>query len=166
MPRPRYHNSPRPTPRRRGRLFRTKRDRIRPLLKFVALMVFSPILIPLALLILPPIIWKDYQDRKKNPPPPPSPPRPIDPELERRRELARRTNIKKYPFSHLYDPIRDDPTYAWAIKEAGQRASEEIGYNQMGDCHRIWRRMKEILKDEFDIVWYSPREMNPDVRYD
>jgi len=30
----------------------------------------------------------------------------------------------------------------------------------------VWRRKKEILKEEFDITWYSPREMNPRVRFD
>ena len=67
----------------------------------------------------------------------------------------------------LYDPISDDPVYAWAIKEAGMRASEEVGKPyEMGSCHLVWRRMKEILSEEFDITWYSPREMNPRVRFD
>jgi hypothetical protein len=137
-------------------------------LKLGVVVLLSPILLPLAILILPYLFWKARRKGKPNPAPAssPAPPRPIDPELERRRDLAKRTNIKKYPFSILYDPIRDDPTYAWAIKEAGRRASEEIGYNQMGDCHRIWRRTKEILKEEFDIVWYSPREMNPRIIFD
>jgi hypothetical protein len=36
----------------------------------------------------------------------------------------------------------------------------------MGDCRRRWRRMKQILKDDYDISWYSPPEMNPGVKYD
>jgi hypothetical protein len=37
---------------------------------------------------------------------------------------------------------------------------------RMGDCRRRWRRMKQILKDDYDIIWYSPPEMNPGVKYD
>jgi len=165
-PRPRYHNSPRPKPRRRGRLFKTKWERIRQFLKLCVVVLLSPILIPLAILILPYLFWKARRKGKTRPARTPDRPRPRDPELERRRELAKRTNIKKYLFSILYDPIRDDPTYTWAIKEAGQRASEEIGYNKMGDCHRIWRRQKQILKEEFGIEWFMPSEMNPHIIFD
>ena len=168
MPRPRYHNSPRP--QSENIWVPSLGYRLREVLKQIGWVLMFPIMLPLALLFLPYFLWEERQNRKKHPPSPTpaphDPPRPIDPELERRRELARQTNIKKYPFSVLYDPIRDDPAYAWAIKEAGQRASEEIGYKQMGDCHRIWNRTKEILKEEFDIVWYSPQDMNPSVRYD
>jgi hypothetical protein len=67
----------------------------------------------------------------------------------------------------LYDPINDDPVYAWAIKEAGQLAREEMGEPyKMGDCHVFWRRKKEILREKFDITWYSPRDMNPRVKFD
>jgi hypothetical protein len=164
----RYHNSPRPKPRRSGRLFKTKWDRIRSFLKLSVVVLLSPILIPLAILIMPYLFWKARRKGKTNPSPARTPyrPRPRDPELERRRELAKRSNIKKSQFSILYDPIRDDPTYTWAIKEAGRRASEEIGYNQMGDCHRIWRRQKEILKEEFGIEWFTPSEMNPHIIFD
>jgi len=91
-----------------------------------------------------------------------------DPELNRRRELAqRRSQSGEARSGILYDPISDDPVYAWVIKEAGLRASEEIGKPyEMGSCHLVWRRMKQILKEEFDITWYSPREMNPQVRFD
>ena len=56
---------------------------------------------------------------------------------------------------------------AWAFKEASARAREEIGHEyRMGDCYRVWKRMKQILKEDYDIIWYSPREMNPGVKYD
>jgi hypothetical protein len=99
---------------------------------------------------------------------PKEPPEPVDPELVRRRELARRTNKRKHPrFHFLYDPINDDPAFAWAIKEAGQRVDDELGPPlKMGSCHRRWRRKKEILKEEFDIDWFTPSEMNPGARFD
>jgi hypothetical protein len=167
-PRPLYHNSPQPKPRRHGRLFETKWERMRSLLKLCVVVLLGPILIPVAILILPYFFLKIRKKEKSNPALARTfdRQRPLDPELERRRELAKQTNIKTKPYSKLYDPIRDDPTYTWVIKEAGQRASEEIGYNKMGDCHRIWRRQKQILKEEFGIEWFMPSEMNPHIIFD
>jgi hypothetical protein len=152
---------------------------VRALLKFIVLVVLSPVLFPLAVILLPIFLWRDHCEKKRqaalevlrNRKPQafgssqmPTP----DPELNRRRELAlRRSQSGEARGGILYDPISDDPVYAWVIKEAGLRASEEIGKPyEMGSCHLVWRRMKEILKEEFDITWYSPREMNPQVRFD
>jgi hypothetical protein len=170
---PRYHNSPRP--RRPKRLYLSRTEKVLPYLKLGVVLLLSPILMPILILLLPYILWDAHRERKaerarkaletlKPKPPPRSP----DPELERRRELARRTNKQKHPrIRLLYDPISDDPTFAWVIKEAGQRAEEEVGRPyQMGFCHLIWRRKKQILKEEFGIDWYSPREMNPRVIFD
>jgi hypothetical protein len=136
----------------------------------------SPLWIPLWILLLP---FKRRRERRKREEdlaqaairakmPPPPPPPPTDPELLRRRELARQTNKHTHPkIRHLYDPIRDDPAYARAIEEAGRRAKEEIDpSSHMGSCHLFWRRKKEILKEEYGITWYSPSQMNPRVFYD
>ena len=102
--------------------------------------------------------------------PPPPPPPPTDPELLRRRELARQTNKHTHPkIRFLYDPIRDDPDIGPIIKAASECAHQEVSggkYEHLGTCHLIWRRQKEILKEEHGITWYSPREMNPSVIYD
>lgn len=101
---------------------------------------------------------------------PPTPPPPTDPELLRRRELARQTNKFVHPkVKILYDPIKDDPQIGPLIKAAAERAHQEVSggkYEHLGTCHLIWRRQKEILKEEHGITWYSPREMNPGVIYD
>jgi hypothetical protein len=177
MERPRYLNSPQP--RRRIRIPSARAQKVRSLLKLVAVVALSPVLLPLGILILPFFLWRSHREKKReaalealrnrNPkvndlPPVPTP----DPELNRRRELARHRNKSGEARSGiLYDPISDDPAYAWAVKEAGMRASEEVGKPyEMGHCHLVWMRMKEILSEEFDITWYSPREMNPRVRFD
>lgn len=173
MERPRYHNSPRS--RRKTTIPTLQSPKKRTWAKFAVLVLLSPIVLPLVILISPVFLWQAWQDRKeelaeqkrrvleKK-----TPPRPADPELERRRELARRTNKRNDPrIPMLYDPINDDPGYAWAIQEAGQMAEEQMGEPyKMGDCHVFWRRKKEILREKFDIIWYSPREMNPSVRFD
>jgi hypothetical protein len=173
MERPLYLNSPRAKDRKP--ILSTSAKKLPTTLKILAIALLSPLWIPLLPLLLPVKFWHGIRDRKgkiKNPPledlqPKPGP-RPIDPELERRREMARLTNKHSHPkIRILYDPIRDDPNYAWAIKEAGERAKEEAGHTfELGTCHLIWNRKKQILKEEFGIDWYSAREMNPNARFD
>lgn len=82
----------------------------------------------------------------------------IDPELECRRAIARCTQNQRY----LLDPICFDPAYSDIIKEAGLRARREVGHVKgMGTSSWIWMRQKKILLEEFGIIWYSPRQMNP-----
>jgi hypothetical protein len=177
MERSRYLNSPQP--RRRIRIQSARAQKVRSLVKLVVVIALSPVLLPLGILILPFFLWRSHRDKKReaalealrdrNPKVSDSTPAPTpDPELNRRRELAwHRSKSGEARSGILYDPISDDPAYTWAIKEAGMRASEEVGKPyEMGHCHQLWRRKKEILKEEFDITWYSPREMNPRVRFD
>jgi hypothetical protein len=173
MERPRYHNSPRT--RRKAPIPTLQSLKKRAWAKFAVLVVLSPIVLPVFILISPYLLREAWRDRKneraeqnRRALDKKTPPRPIDPELELRRELARRTNKRSDPrIPMLYDPINDDPVYAWAIKEAGQMAEEQMGEPyKMGDCHVFWRHKKQILREKFDITWYSPRDMNPSVRFD
>ena len=36
----------------------------------------------------------------------------------------------------------------------------------LGSCHTLWALLKTILKEKYGITWYSPSELNPDIRYD
>ena len=44
------------------------------------------------------------------------------------------------------------------------RAAEVL--SQFGSCHRLWSLQKQILKEKYDITWYTPAELHPDIRYD
>ena len=67
----------------------------------------------------------------------------------------------------LHDPIEDEERVAMLLKEVQARADAEIDSKiRMGPCHGIWSRAKTIMKEEHGIDWYSPREMNPGVRFD
>ncbi|MBO4689405.1 MAG: hypothetical protein J5621_00875 [Paludibacteraceae bacterium] len=35
-----------------------------------------------------------------------------------------------------------------------------------GSCYKYWQLKKQILKEDYDIEWQSPNELNPDVEYD
>ena len=39
-------------------------------------------------------------------------------------------------------------------------------YMQLGSCHRIWAIQKQILKEKYDITWYSPAELHPEIKFD
>ena len=138
----------------------------------------SPLWFPIWIVYLPFRLLRERKEKNENlahealreSTPPQPPPPPTDPELLQRRELARQTNKFVHPkVKILYDPIKDDPQIGPIIKAAAERAHQEVSggkYEHLGTCHLIWRRQKEILKEEHGITWYSPREMNPGVIYD
>ena len=92
-----------------------------------------------------------------------------NPELKRRIEVAqklqRRPGFTRFPL--LHDPVEDQEPTALIIKQAGERAEAEVDRKiQMGRCHVVWKKMKEILQTEHGIEWYSPAEMNSEVLFD
>lgn len=51
------------------------------------------------------------------------------------------------------------------IKE--KKYSELVGcIGQFGCCHDIWGLKKRILREKYNIIWYSPSEINPNITYD
>ena len=45
-----------------------------------------------------------------------------------------------------------------------ERAAEL--FIQLGSCHTLWALQKRILKEKYGITWYTPAELNPDVKFD
>lgn len=39
-------------------------------------------------------------------------------------------------------------------------------FMQLGSCHTLWSLQKTILKEKYGITWYSPSDLNPDIKYD
>ena len=39
-------------------------------------------------------------------------------------------------------------------------------FMQIGSCHRLWAIQKTILKEKYGITWYTPAELNPEIKYD
>jgi hypothetical protein len=167
-PRPtKYHNSP------RAKIQKPPFWSNRKVLD-LAILASSPIWVALyflMLILLLPIIWKRYPrfirnnisaftclNSFKRSPKPPRRETLIDPELECRRAIARCTQNQRY----LVDPICFDPACSDIIKDAGRRARQELGHLKgMGINHWIWMRQKKILLEDYGIIWYSPRQMNP-----
>ena len=38
--------------------------------------------------------------------------------------------------------------------------------SQIGSCHTLWDIQKRILKEKYNITWYTPAELHPEIRYD
>lgn len=53
-------------------------------------------------------------------------------------------------------------------KRAKVMASKELGkyFGKMGTCHYIWHYEKTIFKEEYNIDWKSPAELNPHILFD
>jgi hypothetical protein len=66
----------------------------------------------------------------------------------------------------LHDPIEDDPTLRSVLEEAQLLAEADEPPRGLGSCHRLWRAKKRVLKNQFEIDWFSPAEMNPGIRFD
>lgn len=74
------------------------------------------------------------------------------------------------------DPFGDDPesmkiSTSKRIEEAKRLLSENPEqaaelFMQLGCCHTLWALQKRILKEKYDITWYTPAELNPDVKFD
>jgi hypothetical protein len=84
-------------------------------------------------------------------------------ELRKRIAAARSTQTR----GQLYDPIEDDPRYSKAIKDAEEEVNKNLtGHRGLGVCHIFWASKKKLLKDKYNIVWFTPSEMNPFTRFD
>jgi hypothetical protein len=69
----------------------------------------------------------------------------------------------------LHDPIEDDPQTVALVAAARAEAealAQAAGCNGRGRCHFIWREQARILAERHDLVWYSPKRMNPAMFYD
>jgi len=68
------------------------------------------------------------------------------------------------------DPIESDPKFTKILEDVDLKIKQHpdaIEYgDRMGFCHVYWDLKKEILKNEYDINWKSPAELNPNICFD
>jgi hypothetical protein len=89
-----------------------------------------------------------------------------DRELLRRIKKARTYQCLNDPQGALHDPIEDAPEIKLILRVVERRAEKESPIVGMGRCHDVWGRMRQILKTEHGIVWYSPSQMNTHILFD
>jgi hypothetical protein len=63
------------------------------------------------------------------------------------------------------DPIESDPTFVQDFAEVGAEIHKLYPERRRGQCHRLWRRKKAMLRER-GIDWLSPYDLNPFARFD
>lgn len=66
----------------------------------------------------------------------------------------------------LYDPIEDDPSLQAILAESSALAEAEVPDTGMGWCHSLWEAKQRILRNRYNVEWFSPADMNPEIIYD
>lgn len=81
---------------------------------------------------------------------------------------TRYVNIRASRFPLNHDPIESDPEVQPLFQAAHERVEQLLANEprRMGFCHLFWRTKKQVLKEEYDIEWRTPAEMNPSVLFD
>ena len=91
-------------------------------------------------------------------------------EIERsERYLAREDKDEDDVFASLYRSQRESTERKlneakMLMPDYPEQAAQV--FMQLGSCHRIWALQKRILKEKYGITWYSPSELNPDIKFD
>ena len=66
------------------------------------------------------------------------------------------------------DAKERDPKYSSIIRKAKKEAERNVKFpkNELGYCNYLWEEQKRILKEQYDIDWRTPGELNPGAIYD
>ena len=68
------------------------------------------------------------------------------------------------------DPIDEDPKFKDLLERVDKTVDERLVNHPMRDgfgfCRVFWGTKKQVLKDEYNIDWRTPIEMNPNVIFD
>jgi len=69
----------------------------------------------------------------------------------------------------LIDPIEHDPATATLFREAVaevEKLTDDRPRLRRGSCFRNWVALKNLLRDQYGIEWFTPVEMNPWMSHD
>ena len=91
-------------------------------------------------------------------------------EIERsERCLAREDKDEDDAFASLYKSQRESTVKklneAKRLMPDNPEQAAQV-FMQLGSCHRLWTMQKNILKEKYGITWYTPAELNPDIKFD
>ncbi len=68
----------------------------------------------------------------------------------------------------VYDPIEDTDFFKEILPELEQKLDDFFASDdrEFGFCHSYWSKKREILLNDYNIVWSSPAILNPNIMYD
>lgn len=68
------------------------------------------------------------------------------------------------------DPTEEDPRYKEVFEQVedivDKKLKQHPNRNGFGFIHVYWETKQQVLKEEFDIDWSTPNELNPDILFD
>ena len=72
------------------------------------------------------------------------------------------------PLHLYYDFVEETAVYKKVQPIIEELIKEKLGelYDHMGACHAIWYHRKRLLMEKYGIEWFTPVELNPEVRFD
>lgn len=72
------------------------------------------------------------------------------------------------PLHLYYDFVEETAVYKEVQPIIEELIKERLGelYDHMGACHAIWYHRKRLLMEKYGIEWFTPVELNPEVRFD
>jgi hypothetical protein len=87
--------------------------------------------------------------------------------LGTRRERRERRE-QEFWQSFRVDPIDEHPAYAIVREKVDAQVEEQLRDHPkgLGYCHTYWRTKRRILKEQYQVDWKSPAELNPNIIFD
>ena len=80
---------------------------------------------------------------------------------------CKKAGIKPYRSTLKADPLIYTAEYAAILPELEDKIYMEFkARSGTARCFAYWKAKKEILKKDYGMDWKTPRELNPDVRFD
>jgi len=68
------------------------------------------------------------------------------------------------------DAVELKPKYTKIFEKIDEQVEKELrGHKlkgQRGFIHVFWDKKEEILKDQYKVIWRSPRVLNPGIKFD
>jgi hypothetical protein len=88
--------------------------------------------------------------------------------LGTRQERSERSLQEFYLLSSRVDPIDEHPVYAIVRERVNAQVEEELrDYPKgLGYCHTYWKTKKRIMKEQYQLDWKSPAELNSNTIFD
>ena len=98
----------------------------------------------------------------------PSGVQPVDMSLKAIQNGNEFTMTSDIPEEPLRDPLEDMPEFSAAFKDANEIAKKKADEykQQIGLIHVFWDEKQRVLKENYQIDWKSPAELNTHICYD
>lgn len=67
---------------------------------------------------------------------------------------------------YIVDEIENSPEYLAIKNEIDAEIDRLFVPGKLGQCHKLWKYKKQLLKNKYNIDWKSPAELNPEIIFE